>query len=60
MKKQGAQLFEQISSDTYGIHIRRTDHVDSIANSLLELFEEKIEEILLKEPEVRFFWQQMI
>lgn len=55
VKKRGAQLFDRIQSGTYGIHIRRADHVESIANSPLELFEKKIEEILEKEKNATFY-----
>lgn len=39
----------------YGIHIRRTDNAWAIEHSPLELFENKIEEILKNEPEAIFY-----
>ena len=39
----------------YGVHIRRTDNTWSTENSPLELFEDKIVEILKKEPDSLFY-----
>jgi hypothetical protein len=38
-----------------GMHIRSTDHVDSLKNSPIDLFEKKIEEELLIDPHTSFF-----
>lgn len=38
-----------------GVHIRRTDHIESITNSPLELFISKMQEELEKEPETFFY-----
>lgn len=40
---------------TIGLHIRRTDHVDAITNSPLELFANRIDALLLKDPETNFY-----
>lgn len=36
--KRGEQVFSRITDKTVGVHIRRTDHNDAIANSPLPLF----------------------
>lgn len=45
----------RIKSNTYGIHIRRTDHVDSIINSPTELFIDAISTVLADEPDATFY-----
>jgi len=40
---------------TIGIHIRRTDHKVAMANSPLELFEQKIEAEILKDKRANFY-----
>lgn len=44
--ERGKKVFEQIDENTVGMHIRRTDHVDAIAMSPLELFLQKLEELM--------------
>lgn len=53
--KRGKALFEQIGKDTYGVHIRRTDHVNAIANSPTVLFENRMLEILSLNPKAKFY-----
>ena len=43
------------SSYTVGIHIRRSDHIESINNSPTQLFIDKMKEEINIHPEVRFF-----
>ena len=40
---KGQKVFERINENTVGVHIRRTDHVEAIANSPLELFFDKMQ-----------------
>ena len=40
---KGRKVFERINENTVGVHIRRTDHVEAIANSPLELFFDKMQ-----------------
>lgn len=42
-------------SPLYGLHIRRTDNTWAIAGSPIEAFETKIREILVAEPDARFY-----
>jgi hypothetical protein len=46
---------ERFTSNTIGVHIRSTDNVHSIKNSPFHLFQEKIEEEILINPDVNFF-----
>ena len=43
------------NNHTYGIHIRRTDHILSIQESPTELFVEKMQAIIAEEPEANFY-----
>lgn len=45
----------KIDSNMIGIHIRRTDHVDSIKNSPLSLFVSKMEEEIRRDSSIRFY-----
>jgi hypothetical protein len=45
----------QFNASTIGIHIRSTDHLTSLKNSPFFLFEEKIREELLGNPNANFF-----
>lgn len=40
--EKGEAVFARINARTVGVHIRRTDHVDAIKNSPLELFYERM------------------
>lgn len=44
-----------LTDNTYGIHIRRTDHIDAIEHSPTVLFENTIREILAKDSDARFY-----
>lgn len=44
IREKGKALLEQIEKDIVGVHIRRTDHTEAIANSPLSLFIERIEQ----------------
>lgn len=44
-----------LEDDYYGLHLRRTDNKMSISNSPDHLFEEKIQEILRKNPSTKFY-----
>lgn len=44
--QKGEKVFQKINRQTIGMHIRRTDHVEAISKSPLELFYQKIEEII--------------
>lgn len=46
--QKGRALFEQLNQDTVGVHVRRTDHTEAIANSPLSLFADRMK----KETEV--------
>jgi hypothetical protein len=45
----------QFDKNTLGVHIRKTDHVDSIKNSPLELFEARMTKEVEIYPETRFY-----
>ena len=45
----------QFTSNTIGIHIRRTDNIDSIRHSPLELFIEKMKKEIEQDPHVCFY-----
>lgn len=47
--ERGKKVFDRISSGTVGVHIRRTDHADAIANSPLTLFVERMKAEAQKE-----------
>lgn len=38
-----------------GVHVRRTDHIEAIKNSPLELFVEKMKECIAENPEAKFY-----
>lgn len=44
--KYGGAIFKRITEKTAGVHIRRTDHAEAIKNSPVELFIDKIREVL--------------
>ncbi len=43
IENKGRKVFEQIHKNTVGVHIRRTDHIEAIANSPLELFFDRMQ-----------------
>lgn len=55
MEAKGAPLFGQLDSHTVGVHVRRTDHTEAIANSPLALFAERMKAELCADAETSFF-----
>lgn len=54
--KEAKKMFNnKIKNHYIGIHIRRGDNIEAIKCSPLELFEKKMEELLLKDPQIIFF-----
>lgn len=50
------RVIKTMGSGKYiGVHVRRTDHAESIQNSPLELFVEKMKECLDKNPDAKFY-----
>lgn len=52
---KGEPLFSQIDAHTIGVHVRRTDHTEAIANSPLSLFVERMKEELAADASARFY-----
>ena len=48
-------IVSEFSDETIGIHIRRTDNVQSISESPIERFEQFIEEEIAKNPNCKFY-----
>lgn len=55
IEKKGAKLLGQLNEHTVGVHVRRTDHTEAIANSPLALFAERMKTELAEDPKVQFF-----
>lgn len=55
MQKVNDALNAFESGHSYGLHIRRADNIWSIEHSPIELFENKIEEIIPKDPKAKFY-----
>jgi hypothetical protein len=55
IKKEIDQITSKFKPGIIGIHIRSTDHADSLKNSPIHLFEEKIDEELSVDPHASFF-----
>ncbi len=55
IEKKGKQLFSQLNENTVGVHVRRTDHTEAIANSPLSLFIDKMKQELQENPKTGFF-----
>lgn len=56
LQQQIDRFFSQIDGQRpIGVHIRRTDHIDSIRNSPTEIFIEAMEQELRLVPETRFY-----
>lgn len=53
--EKGARLFEKLDGNTVGVHVRRTDHTEAIANSPIDVFVEKMQQELTAEKETKFF-----
>lgn len=55
VEEKGEQLFSRLNSHTVGVHIRRTDHTEAIANSPLSLFVERMQRELEEDGGTNFF-----
>lgn len=55
VEKRGASAFQQIKGSTIGMHIRRTDHVEAIQNSPIELFIQKADILLNEDKDITIF-----
>lgn len=55
VRQRGKELFDRISPDTVGVHIRRTDHTEAIAESPIAAFVERMREEQNRNPECCFF-----
>lgn len=55
MQQQVALARKQLPPATVGVHIRRTDNIDSIRQSPLEAFEKRIEDYLQDYPDASFY-----
>ena len=55
MKKKGDYLFRELTGNCVGVHVRRTDHTDAIANSPLALFAGRMKKELEADQETSFF-----
>lgn len=49
------ELFSKKFNVIYGLHIRRTDNIWSITSSPIDLFEKKIHDVLLQNPDSAFY-----
>lgn len=52
VKRRGEKVFSQIGSNTVGVHIRRTDHVEARNNSPLTAF---VEHMMAEPEDTRFY-----
>ena len=55
VKKELQTIISEFTPDTVGIHIRRTDNIQSISSSPLSLYVEKMNEELKKNPKTMFY-----
>ncbi|MDE6272023.1 MAG: hypothetical protein K2M31_03345 [Muribaculaceae bacterium] len=55
VERRARELQGDMQHFDYGMHIRQTDNHLSIANSPIEVFERKIEDLLTENPKVRIF-----
>lgn len=55
IEKKGEELFRRLDEHTIGVHVRRTDHTEAIANSPLALFAERMKVELVADSEANFF-----
>lgn len=55
IEAKGACLLGKLDAHTIGVHVRRTDHTEAIANSPLTLFAEHMKEEYKKNERVNFF-----
>lgn len=55
IEKKGSPLFSQLDANTVGVHVRRTDHTEAIANSPLSLFIRRMQNEVELNPKTGFF-----
>ncbi|MDE7238219.1 MAG: hypothetical protein K2N41_00720 [Lachnospiraceae bacterium] len=55
VRQRGKDLFDRIGVDTVGVHIRRTDHVEAIADSPVAAFIEEMQKESERDGTCRFF-----
>lgn len=55
IEAKDSRLFEQLDEHMVGVHVRRTDHTEAIANSPLALFAERMKVELAADRETGFF-----
>lgn len=55
IEEKGKKLFEQLNEHTIGVHVRRTDHTEAIANSPLTLFVKRMEQEIAADEKATFF-----
>ena len=53
--EKGAYLFRELTGQCVGVHVRRTDHTEAIANSPLALFAERMKKELETAADISFF-----
>lgn len=55
VEERGRELFGRIGTDTVGVHVRRSDHTEAIANSPLALFAQEMRKEADSGRTARFF-----
>lgn len=55
INKRVVETMGSHASQYIGVHIRRTDHIEAIKNSPLELFINRMEQCISENPDVRFY-----
>ena len=55
IEEKGAYLFRELTWQCVGVHVRRTDHTEAIANSPLALFAERMKKELETAADTSFF-----
>lgn len=55
IEAKGEALFARLGEHSVGVHVRRTDHTEAIANSPLALFLERMERELAADEKTEFF-----
>lgn len=55
IEEKGAYLFQELTGQCVGVHVRRTDHTEAIANSPLALFAERMKKELETAADTSFF-----
>ena len=55
IEEKGSYLFRELTGQCVGVHVRRTDHTEAIANSPLALFAERMKKELETAADTSFF-----